>query len=412
MSSSSRDLEVPIFILALKVLFLTHNYIRYPGDHAGGFLHPLVKRLLDKGAEVTVLAPHYPGRPCFEIIDRVKIYRFRYAPEKLERIAYIGEMHRMVLGNPVNFLLFLSFMLFFVFKGVQLTFTERIDVLSAQWWAPAGLASYVVSLLTGKRFVVTTHGTDVRLLSRSKTVRWIAGPVFRKATRVTAVSSFLKEELQRHLCLEAEKIQVLPMPPDAAKFQVRPLPQNETKVILNVSHFTQQKRLEVFMEACSRLKERGHRFKALCVGGGPLREKLERQVADLNLQDSVELREAVPSDEVASLYHNCDLCVLCSEEEGFGLTLVEAQLCGRPVVGTDSGGIRDIIEDGVNGLSVPVNQPEALADAIGKILGDPELASRLALQGAESSAKRFDPETLAALYHSILSRTAGEREQQ
>ncbi len=369
-----------------------------------------------------MLAPHYPGRPCFEIIDRVKIYRFRYAPEKLERIAYTGEMDQVVSGNPVNFLLFLSFMLFFVFKGVQLTFTERIDVLSAQWWAPAGLASYVVSLLTGKGFVVTTHGTDVRLLSRlpkrsggqarSKTVRWIAGPVFRKAIHITAVSSFLKEELQRHLCLEAGKIQVLPMPPDAAKFQVRPLLQKETKVILNVSHFIQQKRLDVFMEACSRLRERGYRFEALCVGGGSLRKKLERQVADLNLQDSVELREAVPSDEVASLYHNCDLCVLCSEEEGFGLTLVEAQLCGRPVVGTDSGGIRDIIEDGVNGLSVPVNQPEALADAIGKILDDPELASRLALQGAESSAKRFDPETLAALYYSILSRTAGEREQQ
>lgn len=369
-----------------------------------------------------MLAPHCPGRPCFEIIDRVKIYRFRYAPEKLERIAYTGEMDRTVSGNPVNFLLFLSFMLFFAFKGVQLTLAEKVDVLSAQWWAPAGLASYVVSLLTGKRLVVTTHGTDVRLLSRlpkrsggqarSKTMRWIARPVFRKAIYITAVSSFLKEELQRHLCLEAEKIHVLPMPPEVAKFQVWPLPQNETKVILNISHFTQQKRLEVFMEACSRLKERGHGFKALCVGGGPLREKLERQVADLNLQDSVELREAVPSDEVASLYHNCDLCVLCSEEEGFGLTLVEAQLCGRPVVGTDSGGIPDIIQDGVNGMLAPVNQPEALADAIGKILDDPELASRLALQGAESSAKRFDPESLAALYHSILSRTAGEREQQ
>ncbi len=363
-----------------------------------------------------MLAPHYPGRPCFEIIDRVKIYRFRYAPEKLERIAYTGEMDQVVSGNPVNFLLFLSFMLFFVFKGVQLTFTERIDVLSAQWWAPAGLASYVVSLLTGKGFVVTTHGTDVRLLSRSKTVRWIAGPVFRKATRVTAVSSFLKEELQRHLCLEAEKIQVLPMPPGVAKFQVRPLPQNETKVILNISHFIQQKRLDVFMEACSRLRERGYRFKALCVGGGSLRKKLERQIADLNLtnpglRDSVELWDVVSTDRIISLYYDCDVCVLCSENEGFGLTLVEAQLCGRPVVGTDSGGIPDIIQDGVTGLLVPVGQAGALADAIGKILGDPELASRLALQGAESSAKRFNPETLAALYHSILSRTAGEREQ-
>lgn len=359
-----------------------------------------------------MLAPHYPGRPCFEIIDRVRIYRFRYAPEKLERIAYTGEMDRMVSGNPVNLLLFFSFMLFFLFKGVQLVLTEKIDVLSAQWWAPAGLVGYVVSLLTGRRFVVTTHGTDVRLLSRSQAVRRVARPVFRRATYVTAVSTFLKKKLREHLPVEAKKIQVVPMPPDTERFQFRPVPDNKTKTILNISHFTRQKRLEVFISACSKLKERGYRFKALCAGGGPLKEELERQIADLDLTDSVELREAVPSDEVTSLYYSCDLSVLCSEEEGFGLTLVEAQLCGRPVVGTDSGGIRDIIEDGVNGLSVPVNQPEALADAIGKILDDPELASRLALQGAESSAKRFNPETLAALYYSILSRTAGEREQQ
>ena len=371
-------------------------------------MHRLAKHLLDKGAEVTVLAPHYPRRPCFEIIDGVKIYRFRYGPEKLEKIAYTGEMDRIVSANPVNLLLFLSFMLFFVFKGIQLVLTEKIDVLSAQWWAPAGLIGYVVSLLTGRRLVVTTHGTDVRLLVRSKTVRGIAPPVFRKATCVTAVSAFLKEELQRHLCLEAEKIRVLPMPPEVARFQLRPLPQNETKVVLNLSHFTRQKRLEVFIEACSELKERGYRLRALCVGGGPLKEKLERQLADLNLQDSVELRDAVSSDEVASLYYSCDVCVLCSEEEGFGLTLAEAQLCGRPVVGTDSGGIPDIIQDGVNGLLVPVNQPGALADAIGKILDDPELASRLALQGAESSKEKFDSEKLAGAYHSILSQALGK----
>jgi glycosyltransferase involved in cell wall biosynthesis len=395
----------------LKVLFLTHNYIRYPGDHAGGFLHRLAKHLLDKGAEVTVLAPHSPGRPCFEIIDRVRIYRFRYAPEKLERIAYTGEMDRMVSANPVNLLVFLALMLFFVFKGIQLVLTEKIDVLSAQWWAPGGLAGYVVSLLSGRRLVVTTHGTDVRLLSRSKTVRWIARPVFRKAIYITAVSSFLKEELQRHLCLEAEKIQVLPMPPEVAKFQVRPMPQNETKVVLNISHFTRQKRLEVFIDACLKLKERDYRFRALCVGGGPLKEKLERQVLDSDLCDSVEFKEAVPSDEVASLYYSCDLCVLCSQEEGFGLTLLEAQLCGRPVIGTDSGGIPDIIQDGVSGLLVPVNQPEALADAIGKILDDPELASRLALRGAEFSRERFDSEKLAGDYYSILSQALEGRDQ-
>lgn len=391
----------------MRVLFLTHNYIRYRGDHAGGFLHRLAKQLLNTGVEVTVLAPHCPGRSCFEIIDGVKIYRFRYAPERFERIAYSGEMHRIVSRNPLNSLLFVSFMLFFVFKGIQLALAERAEVLSAQWWIPAGLVALVVSLLTGRRFVVTTHGTDVRLLSDSSALRAIARWVFAKASCVTTVSTFLKERLRQHLSLASERIEIVPMPPAVELFEPRPLPGNETKVILNVSHFTRQKRLDVFIQACGKLKERGYRFKALCVGGGPLKAELEKLIADLSLDDSIELRDAVTVDEVADLYHLCDLCVLCSEEEGFGLTLVEAQLCGRPVIGADSGGIPDIVRDGVSGFLVPVGDSDALANAISKLSDDPELASELASGGAASAREKFNPERLAGLYRSILSQTAG-----
>jgi glycosyltransferase involved in cell wall biosynthesis len=390
----------------LRVLFLTHNYIRYRGDHAGGFLHRLAKQLLGTGVEVTVLAPHCPGRSCFEIIDGIKIYRFRYAPERFERIAYSGEMHRLVSRNPLDSLLFVSFMLFFLFKGIQLALAERAEVLSAQWWIPAGLVALVVSLLTGRRFVVTTHGTDVRLLSGSSTLRAIARPVFAKASGVTTVSTFLRERLRQHLPLAPEQIEVVPMPPDAELLEPRPLPQNETKVILNVSHFTRQKRLDVFIEACGKLKERGYRFKALCVGGGPLKAELERLVADLGLEDSVELRDAVTVGEVADLYHHCDLCVLCSEEEGFGLTLVEAQLCGRPVIGADSGGIPDVVQDGVSGLLAPVGDSDALANALSNVFDDPQLASELASRGLVSAREKFGPERLSGLYRSILSQTA------
>jgi len=386
----------------LNILILTHNYIRFRGDHAGHFLHVLATGLVQSGHKVLVLAPHQKGLQEVEIMDGVVVHRFRYAPAAKERLAYIGTMHELVAASWLNKVLFLAFLVSFFIKALSLSIRERVDLVSAQWWIPGGLVGYLVSLFRRKPLVVTSHGTDIRLLERSHFSRKLAKPVFRRAKYVTTVSGFLKEKLIRNTRVAQEKIRVIPMPVTPDTFAPTPLPKDVVKLILCVARFTPQKGLDYLLKACRMLRDKRINFKMTIVGEGPSKESLQEEIVGLHLEDVVSLVDVVPQSELNQLYAESYLCVLPSIEEGFGLVLVEAQLCKRPVVGTRSGGITDIIEDGESGLLVLPRDHESLAQAMERILTDRQLAERLAEGGYRSALARFSPQAVLQKYLEVL----------
>jgi glycosyltransferase involved in cell wall biosynthesis len=386
----------------LKILILTHNYIRFRGDHAGHFLHVLATELVRSGHRVLVLAPHQKGLAGFEIMDGVTVHRFRYAPAAKERLAYIGTMHELVAASWSGKILFVCFLVSFLAKALSLSIRERIDLVSAQWWIPGGLIGYLVSIFRRKPLIVTSHGTDIRLLEKSPLSRKLARPVFRRAKYVTTVSGFLKEKLVRNTKAAPEKVKVIPMPVTPDTFVPTPLPDDAIKLILCVARFTPQKGLDCFLKACRMLKDKGIDFRAKIVGEGPLKESLQEEIVKLQLENKVLLVDIVPQNELNRLYAESYLCVLPSIEEGFGLVLVEAQLCKRPVVGTRSGGITDIIRDGESGLLVPPKDHQSLAEAMERILTDEQLAETLAEDGCKSALARFSPKAVLQKYLEVL----------
>jgi glycosyltransferase involved in cell wall biosynthesis len=389
----------------LKILILTHNYIRFPKDHAGLFVHILAKSLVQRGHKVFVLAPHQKGLVTFEIMDDVSVHRFRYAPAGMERLAYVGTMHELVARSWINKLLFLSFLGFFLLSSLKLVFREKIDSLSAQWWIPGGLIGYLISCLTRKPLIVTSHGTDIRILEKSGLSSKLAGLVYRRAKYVTTVSSFLKEKLIQCLELNPDKVKVIPMPVTPEVFTPTPFKSEGTKLILCVARFTPQKCLDVLLQAFQILKDKRIDFHAKIVGEGPLKKSLQEQITKLDLQDRVFLLDIMPQEKLNLLFAESYLCVLPSVDEGFGLVLVEAQLCKRPVVGTRSGGITDIIEDGKSGILVPPKDQVSLASAMERILTDYNLASRLAEEGYRSATAKFSPEAVLRKYLKVLIQT-------
>jgi glycosyltransferase involved in cell wall biosynthesis len=109
------------------------------------------------------------------------------------------------------------------------------------------------------------------------------------------------------------------------------------------------------------------------------------------------------AQELAEEYRRADVVVLCSENEGFGMTLVEAQLCGKPVIGARSGGITDIVEDGKTGLLVNPGKPEELADAIEYLIVDIQERQRLAEAGRQSAMNNFDPGAIARRFMELYA---------
>jgi glycosyltransferase involved in cell wall biosynthesis len=143
----------------------------------------------------------------------------------------------------------------------------------------------------------------------------------------------------------------------------------------------------------------------LVVGDGPERPRLESQCAGLGLSANVIFlgnRADVPE-----LLSACDVFVLASTYEGFGLVLLEAMAAGKPIVATRVGGVPEVIQDGRTGTLVPCSEPEPMAAAIMELLNDPRRAAEMASNGLEYVRRNYDLPAMADKYRDLYERLLG-----
>jgi glycosyltransferase involved in cell wall biosynthesis len=249
----------------------------------------------------------------------------------------------------------------------------------------------------------------VGLIGRSAVVDFVARQVFDRAAAVTAVSSYLRQSLEQHVPALDGRVSVIPMPvhsvfADNGRPSANGTAQQRT--ILAAGRLSKQKGFHNLITAAYMLRERGLATKVQLIGNGE-EEKALRALADrMHVHDTVDFLGGKTAYELADYYHACDVAVLPSHDEGLGLTLVEAMFCGAPVIGSRSGGITDLIADGETGLLVPPGDPQALADALERLLSDHAYASQLGRTGQEYVRHAFDPATcidaMERVYQDVL----------
>jgi glycosyltransferase involved in cell wall biosynthesis len=163
---------------------------------------------------------------------------------------------------------------------------------------------------------------------------------------------------------------------------------------------------EIFLRAAARLAELHEDTRFMVVGGailgweGSYPDDLRRLAADLGIADRVHFAGHQP--KVDRWYDALDVVIHASFGEPFGLVLVETMALGKPLVATGVGGPLEIVEDGTSGLLVPPGDPDALAEAVGRILTDPMLASALS-RGAADRSKAFSEERMAEEFADLLT---------
>jgi glycosyltransferase involved in cell wall biosynthesis len=151
-------------------------------------------------------------------------------------------------------------------------------------------------------------------------------------------------------------------------------------------------------------------LRLLFVGGGWHRQKLEARLAGMPWRDRVLFTGLVPPSQVPGYLAAMDIDTLPSYQEGQPRTLVQALLCGRPIVGYDAGGIAEICLDGVTGRLVPVGDRAALRDALSHLISDPSERSRLAEAGRRHALERFDLRLMIRRLDAIYRQTMRERQ--
>lgn len=168
------------------------------------------------------------------------------------------------------------------------------------------------------------------------------------------------------------------------------------RVILTVGNLVSRKGHDMVIRALSELSRRVPDLVYLIAGGGPYRGELEKLATDLGVSDRVIFAGRVPDVDLPDLYALCDVFVMVSRErleendvEGFGMVLLEANACGKPVVAGRSGGVPDALEDGVTGLLVDPLSLKEITEALTKLLADQDLAKRFGEHGRARVIREF-----------------------
>lgn len=204
--------------------------------------------------------------------------------------------------------------------------------------------------------------------------------------------------------------------PNAAMALLEPQPvaPHSQPLILSIGTLCTKKGFEYVIRACRLLAERGVPFECMIVGDGPDRARLEALVRRLDLPDQVHLMSYQPQEELRLLFGRAAVftlpCIfpLDGNVDVIPLVLQEAMAMARPVVSTPISGIPELIKDGVNGLLVPEKDHEELANALERLLADPELAGRLGAAARETVARGFNVSRNAAELVEILRQEVPE----
>lgn len=202
----------------MKVCFLAQVFVRNSTDSIAPFLFVLAKALTQSKVELSVVCPHAAGLKRKENIKGIKVDRFRYAPERFEVLAYRGMMHELIFESILNRLIFVFFLMGFFIKTLFHVIKNKVDVIHAHWWIPTGILGIIVSKLTRKPLIITSHGTDIFIVRKFRKINFLARRVFGAADMITVVSSALKKSLIDDLGIKEEKIKVIPMPVDIDRF--------------------------------------------------------------------------------------------------------------------------------------------------------------------------------------------------
>jgi len=285
---------------------------------------------------------------------------------------------------------------------------EHFDLIHAHWLIPQGFIAALSLLITGKRvpLLCTSHGGDLFAL-KGKGLQRLKRRIMDKSAALTVVSTAMKKTVV-DMGVDPDKVEVIPMGVDLKSlFTPDPREQRKTDELLFVGRLVEKKGVHFLLEAMPAVLKKHPTTRLILAGSGPMEQELRQQAQRLHLSEKIDFLGMVSQTRLPELYRTATLAIFpfivakSGDQEGFGLVQVEAMGCECPFIAGDLPAIHDIITHEENGLIFPSGNAQALADAIIKLLDDPELRGRLAVAGRKTVVQKFDWEVIAGKYAGV-----------
>ncbi len=394
----------------MRILHVVTAFPRGPEDVIVPWLVELIVRQRAAGHEVEVFTSAYRGGGNAEY-RHIPVHRFRYAPARWEDLTHDEAVPDRMRRSLRYKLLPLPYVLAGMWAIWRLCRGTRYDIVHVHWPVPHALFGWAAG--GGAKLVTSWYGVELRWVQSSLPwLRWFVRWALKISDVVVAISSYTGGEIGR---FARTPVRVIPYTLGFTSDSAPRLPARDgTLRILFVGRLVERKGVTHLIEAVRRLPP-DSRPRLTVIGDGPERTSLEAQIARDGLSGRVTVRGRVSEAELKDAYASSDVLVLPSildargDTEGLGVVLLEAMSYGVPVIGSNLGGITDIVRDGETGLLVPPGDPLQLAAALQRLASDRDLATRLGEAGRKHVAAAFGWPAIMAQWEECYAAAVGTR---
>lgn len=373
--------------MTLKILVLDWNDRTNPW--AGGSelsVHETFGRLARRGHRVTLLCSGYGDAPAEDRLDDLRIVR-------------VGGRHTFHLAVPG------ALRRLFREEGYDVVVENLNKIpLCTPLWSPAPVVGRGHHLFGGTIFQEAPFPVACVVFASELVLPWVY-----RDTAMTVVSGTTREDFVRR-GLRADRIEVVHNGLDHARY--RPAadpPRDPHPSLLCLGRIRRYKRLDLVVEAVGRLGASRHPHLRLTVAGsGDYLDPLRRHAERIGAAPYVRFVGRVSEEEKVRLYRSAWGFVMTSPKEGWGLTCLEAQACGTPVIASDSPGLKEAVRHEASGLLVPHGDGPGLERAVDRLVSDDALRARLSAgaiaHAGEYSWDRCADEMLRAMQRAVAAR--------
>ncbi len=302
-------------------------------------------------------------------------------------------------------------------KIVDVVRYQNLDLLHVHYAIPHAAVAYMAKkiLLSQGRYVpvvTTLHGTDITLVGNNSAFAPVVEFSINKSDGVTAVSQSLKDDTMRLFKGVQHDIRVIYNFIDFERFKKtnkehfkKIIAPNGERILVHTSNFRKVKRVEDVILIFKQVHEKVP-SKLLMIGDGPERQHCERLCREIGLCD--EVRFLGKQDAIEELLAICDLFIIPSESESFGLAALEAMACEVPVISSNSGGLPEVNIHGVTGFLSDAGDVDEMAAFAIQLLSNEEMLQQFS-QNALMQARRFDLNNILPDYEAYYEEVLAKR---
>ena len=387
----------------MKVVSITTAFPRSDSDVLIPWIIRLINLLKEKDVETDVFTSSYCGRKS-EISNNINVFRFRYFFKKWEKLSHDMSVPEKLKSNRLYFFVLPFFMIFGMISACFYAKKNDFDIIHVHFPFPLALFGIAMKSVSKKPLVMTCHGSEVNMAKKNPVFRKIFKRMLGKADFITVNSTFMKNEVEK--IIQNKNIEIIPMGAGIGDISEKETTKKEQKTktnILFVGRLIEWKGTKYLIDAVKMLNP--EKFELHIAGDGPEREKLEKSAPE-----NVIFHGYQTGKNLEELYLNADIFVLPSivddagYTEGLGTVLLEAANFAIPSVGTNVGGIPDIIIDRKTGLLVPQKDSAALAEALQTLAKDPALCRELTENARKHLKNNFSWEIITEKFFNIYSK--------